>query len=167
MVHRYMRRSAYWSRIPEPTHLPRWLATGFVVGAIAVLVFHQGAIAMLNQMGLTDRAPFPMDPTAPFGIPRLWSLAFWGGAWGLAMAALLRHDERGPLITAAALYGATLPTVVAWFVVAPLEGEPLAAGLDFIAMAVAVLANGAWGLATGAGLNLFGRSHVGERSAFA
>src|SRR2546421_4810042 len=55
--------------------LPRWLIVGFISGAVSVLLFHQGAAALLHALGLTPRAPYSMQSTAPFGIPQLWSLA--------------------------------------------------------------------------------------------
>ncbi|HYM41367.1 MAG TPA: hypothetical protein VET46_01250 [Steroidobacteraceae bacterium] len=45
----------------------------------------------------------------------------------------------------------------AWFVVASLKGQPIAAGGAPIAMAVALIVNAAWGLGTGLGLYLFDR----------
>lgn len=69
--------------------VPRWLIVGFVSGAIAVLLFHQGAFALLHALGLVPRAPYSLAATAPLGIPLVWSLAFWGGVWGVALAAAL------------------------------------------------------------------------------
>ena len=45
----------------------------------------------------------------------------------------------------------------AWFVVAPLKGQAIAAGGAPKAMAVGLIVNAAWGLGTGIGLALFGR----------
>jgi hypothetical protein len=72
-------------------------------------------------------------------------------------AALLRRLDGAPLVAAALVLGAVLPTLVAWFVVAPLKGQPMAAGFVPMAMALGVIANGAWGLGTGLGLALFRR----------
>src|SRR2546421_687169 len=69
--------------------LPRWLIVGFISGAVSVLLFHQGAAALLQALALTPRVPYSLEPTAPFGIPQLWSLAFWGGVWGVLLAAAL------------------------------------------------------------------------------
>jgi hypothetical protein len=62
-------------------------------------------------------------------------------------------------IVAAAIFGAVLPTLVAWLVVAPLKGQPMAAGLVPMAMLIGPIVNGAWGLGTGIGLVLFGERH--------
>ena len=101
----------------------RWLVVGFVSGALAVLLFHQGAAALLHALDLTSRAPYSMAATAPFGIPQLWSIALWGGVWGVLLAAALMRLRGAALIVAAMVFGAVLPTLVAWFVVAPLKGS--------------------------------------------
>jgi hypothetical protein len=143
---------------PASTSLPRWLVTGFISGFIAVLLFHQGMAFLLHALEWTPRVPYSFEPTRPFGVPQLWSIAFWGGVWGAVLAAALGRLTGAGLIVAGALFGAVLPTLVAWFIVAPLKGQPMAAGGVPIAMAVGVLVNGAWGLGTAIGLALFGRS---------
>jgi hypothetical protein len=137
----------------------RWLIVGFISGALSVLLFHQGAAALLQALALTPRAPYSMEPTTPFGIPQLWSLAFWGGVWGVLVAATFARLHGGVFILAAVVFGAVLPTLVAWFVVAPLKGQPLAAGFVPQAMLIGPIVNAAWGLGTGIGLALFGRRH--------
>ena len=135
----------------------RWLAAGFVSGAIAVLLFHQGAVALLHSLGVTPRAPFSMQATQPFGVPQLWSIAFWGGVWGIVLAAMLARTRGARLVLAALVFGAIFPTLVAWFVVAPLRGQPMAAGLEPARMAIGPIVNAAWGLGTGIGLALLDR----------
>ena len=144
---------------PGPAALPRWLIVGALAGAAAVIVFHQSAAALLHALQLTPRAAYSVSPTPPFGIPQLWSLAFWGGVWGIVLAAALGRLEGARLIVAATLFGAIAPTLVAWFVVAPLKGQPMAAGWAPAAMAIGPIVNAAWGLGTGIGLQLFGRKH--------
>ena len=141
----------------RPEAEPRWLLAGFVAGAISVLVFHQAAAALLHALALTPRAPYSMNATVPFGIPQLWSIAFWGGAWGVVLAAVLARLHGKALIIGATLFGAVLPTLVAWFVVAPLKGQPMAAGFIPAAMLIGPIVNAAWGLGTGFGLALFRR----------
>jgi hypothetical protein len=145
------------NRYPAASELPRWLLAGFVFGALSVLVFHQGAVALLHAFGLTPSIPYSMAPTRPWGIAQLWSLAFWGGLWGIALAAALARLQGAALILAAVVFGALLPTLVAWFVVAPLKGQPMAAGGIPARMLIGLIANGVWGLGTGIGLALFGR----------
>jgi hypothetical protein len=145
---------------PARAELPRWLVVGFIAGAVAVLVFHQSALGILHELQFSPRAPYSFAPTQPFGIPQIWSLAFWGGVWGIALAAALGRLEGARLLVAALVFGAIAPTLVAWFVVAPLKGQAVAAGWAPQAMLVGPIVNAAWGLGTGIGLVLFGRSHA-------
>ena len=145
---------------PHASDWARWLIVGFIAGGIGVLVFHQGAIAILHSLGYAKNAPYSMTAVAPLGIPQIWSTAFWGGAWGVILAAALRRLDGPRLVFAATVFGAIVPTLVAWFLVAPLKHQPMAAGFALTAMAVGVIANAMWGLGTGIGLNLFGRAHL-------
>ena len=131
----------------------------FIAGFIAVLVFHQGMLAVLHAVGFTARTPFPMQPTHPFGLPVIWSLAFWGGVWGLIFAAVDRHFPRGARYWIWTLvFGALAPTLVAWFLVAALKGQPLGGGWKGSAMITGLLVNGAWGLGAALFLRAFSRS---------
>jgi hypothetical protein len=136
----------------------RWAIVGFLSGAVAVFIFHQGAVEIFHALGITSRQPWVMQATAPFGVPQVWSLAFWGGVWGVILAAILGRLETVRFLVAATLFGAVLPTLVAWFVVAPMKGQPIGGGFAGAAVALALVANGLWGLGTGIGLALFGRS---------
>jgi hypothetical protein len=147
-------------RYSATSPLGRWLTVGFIAGALAVLIFHQGALGMLHSMGIASNAPYSMKATAPWGIPAVWSAAFWGGAWGVVFAALFRAWDGPNLVAAAIAFGAIVPTLAAWFIAAPLKGQPMAAGLVAAAMMVGLIVNAAWGLGTGIGLNLFGRPHA-------
>jgi hypothetical protein len=121
----------------------------FLAGFFSVLIFHQGMLALLHAVGFTAVSPFPMQPTKPFGVPQIWSLAFWGGIWGIVFALVAPSFPQGLrywLLTL--LFGATGPTLVAWFVVFPLKGLPLGAGWRPSAMATGLMINGAWGLGT-------------------
>jgi hypothetical protein len=129
--------------------LGRRLVLGALCGAVSVLVFHQGALAVLRLAGLTTRAPFSMQPTAPLGVPQVLSLAFWGGIWGLVLVTTDRRLPRGgSSVLVGALFGALAPTLVSWFVVALFKDQPLAAGGDPRAMLTGVLVNAAWGAGT-------------------
>src|SRR6266566_3380106 len=57
----------------------------FAAGFISVLVFQMGAWAIMYALGMTTNAPFGYAPTKPFGVPQIWSFAFWGGVWGLIL----------------------------------------------------------------------------------
>src|SRR5687768_2500573 len=120
----------------------------FVAGALAVPLFHQVVVAIMNTMGFINRAPYSFAPTKPFGVPEVISLSFWGGVWGLILM-LVVSRLRGPKFWIVALvFGAIAPTLVAGFVVAPLKG--MAAGGNMKMAMAGFLINGAWGLGTAA-----------------
>jgi hypothetical protein len=125
----------------------RHVTLAFVAGALGTFVFHQGGLAALNALGLTDRAPFNMSATRPFGVPQVFSLAFWGGVWGIALAWFLGTNKRGWFVRAL-IFGALLPTAVALFVVAPLKGQPFAAGWNTQLILGGLILNGLWGIGT-------------------
>lgn len=155
----------YPSHSPTESHLARLLIVGFISGFISVLIFHQGVYALLHSAGFTPGTPYSMHATAPWGVPQVWSLAFWGGVWGIILAACLGRLDGASLIIASIIFGAVLPTLVVWFVISPLKGQPVMGGGNLHAIATALIVNGAWGLGTGIGLLLFGHSHHrGERT---
>ncbi len=123
---------------------------GFIAGALAVLVFHQGMLAVLHATGVVPRSPYSFMPTQPFGVPAVLSAAFFGGLWGAVMLlALPARTAHGPGFWLAGLvFGAILPTAVALIVVAPLKGQPMGGGWQAGRIIVGLLVNGAWGLGT-------------------
>ena len=80
-----------------------------------MLIFHQGAAAFLHALQWTPRAPYSMAAVAPLGVPQVLSLAFWGGVWGVLLAFVLARLDGAKLVLAA-VFGAILPTLIAWFV---------------------------------------------------
>ena len=139
-------------------------ALAFLAGFLAVLLFHQSLLALLHAVNFVPRAPYSTAPTQPFGIPQIWSLAFWGGVWGLVFAVIaprFRQDKNYWLT--AVLFGAIAPTLVAWFVVAPLKDQPIAGGWKPATMLTGFLLNGAWGVGTAWLLSLFSKRRVLSR----
>jgi hypothetical protein len=66
--------------------------------------------------------------------------------WAVALARLIgRLKTHGARWTAWILLGALLPSLVAWFIVMPLKGAPLAGGGSAEVVLTALLLNGAWG----------------------
>jgi hypothetical protein len=114
-----------------------------------VLVFHQGALLVLHLAGIVPSMPWRLTPVPPLGIPTVVSAAFWGGVWGIAFAAIEPHLGRGiNRLLAGLLFGAVLPTLVAWFVVLPLKGLPAGNGFTWPGVLIGPVVNGAWGLGT-------------------
>ncbi|MEH1803782.1 hypothetical protein [Nostoc sp.] len=136
-------------------------ALGFIAGFVSVLLFHQGVLALLHAVNFTPRAPYSTASTQPLGIPQIWSNAFWGGIWGLiwvVIAPRFRHNKNYWL--GALVFGAIAPTLVAWFVVAPLKGQPIAGGWKLVGIVTGLLVNGAWGVGTAGLLRLFSRRQL-------
>ena len=122
----------------------------FVAGALSVLLFQMGALAILNAIGQTQGLPFPYTPTKPLGIPQIWSFCFWGGVWALVFGCVEKYFPRGPLYYLCAfLFGIVGPVMVLWFVVFPLRGQPVAAGLDPGRMLTQIIIHGCYGLGVG------------------
>jgi len=131
---------------------------GFVAGFLATLIFHQLTVALLWSLKVSPFGPFSMAPTWPFGVPAVFSLAFWGGIWGIVYALI---DHRFPAGACywwtAFLFGAIFPSLVALLVVFPLKGRPLGGGFHPPLLITAFLINGAWGIGTGLLLKLMSR----------
>ena len=119
----------------------------FLAGVLSTLVFHQGLLAILYAAGASPRAPYSMEPTKPFGIPAVLSLAFWGGVWGILLwLVIARYLGSGLYWGLALIVGAIAPSLVALLVVQPMKGQPVAGGGNPKIIVGALLLNGAWGL---------------------
>jgi hypothetical protein len=120
---------------------------GFVAGAIAVLVFHQGMWALLYALGGMPRPPFPTNPMPPFAVPLIVDLCFWGGLYG-AVFGLLRPRFTLPLWLCGLILG-IVAALVSMFIVAPIKGMPIANGWMVWPILRSFLINGAWGVGVG------------------
>jgi hypothetical protein len=121
----------------------------FVAGFIAVLAFHQPMLILLAKVGITRSPAYPLSPVGFLEIPKVISLAFWGGVWGIVLCWVGRRwKPDGSLYLKALLFGMIAPTLVAWYVVSPLKGLPVASGYAINSMATGLFANAAWGLGT-------------------
>ena len=102
-------------------------------------------------------------------------IVFWIGLYGVgikaaiaatvifvALDALYRWRWRIPVTriyvltsTLAIVFGAIAPTLVAWFVVAPLKHQPIAGGWKPAAMTIGPIVNACWGFGTALFYRLF------------
>ena len=129
---------------------PAWALAGFVAGFLSVVVFHQVAIAAVGTLFGLPVQPWSLAPVAPFGVPRVVSTAFWGGVWGTVLALAIRRMR--PTLPSVLLFGlvfgALLPSLAGWLIIAPLRGQPMFAGGNPVRLAVGLTVNGVWGLGT-------------------
>ena len=129
----------------------------FIAGFVSTLLFHQGALALLYAAGLSPKAPYAMAATAPFHVPAVISLAFWGGVWGIALWLAIRGAPELRYWTLATILGALGPSIVALFIVFPLKGLPVAGGWDPKIIIGALILNGAWGAGVAVLMRLMAR----------
>lgn len=117
---------------------------GFIAGAVAFLIFHQGGFWLLTQAGVLKATVYSMAATKPLGVPVVISYIFWTGLWGIVGAFLV---PRLPVPTAVGwiLFAAIVPILVNWFIVAPIKGAPLGGGFRMPGVVVAPLVYGFWG----------------------
>lgn len=126
----------------------------FAAGFLSTLLFHQGLFALLHMAGVTPIAPYDWSATAPLGVPKVLSLAFWGGVWGLAIFAALQAFKRPMSLWGWIVIGAIGPTAVALLVVMPLKG--MGVGVDPKLIAGGLMLNAAWGLGCWVLMRAFG-----------
>jgi hypothetical protein len=125
------------------------LVLAFAAGFLAVPLFHQPMLALLHAIGVAPGSPYSIQPLPPIGVPQVVSQSFWGGVWGIVFALVAPRFPHGPAYwVCAVLFGALALSLVAWFIVAPLKGLPVAGGGRPTAIAIGLLVNGAWGLGT-------------------
>ncbi|MBM3607772.1 MAG: hypothetical protein FJX29_04840 [Alphaproteobacteria bacterium] len=122
---------------------------GFIAGALAVLVFHQLTILTLN--GFRFSSVWQMTPAIPpFGVPRLLNQMFWGGAWGILLAAVA-HKLPGGIgyYVAGFLFGAIVLSIGSWYLVPAVKsllGQNVRFGPNPAGWWRGPLINGMWGL---------------------
>jgi hypothetical protein len=129
----------------------------FLAGFFSTLIFHQGALAILHAAGATPRAPYSMNSTPPLGVPAVFSLAFWGGLWGIILwLVIARFQGAASYWLLAIIVGAIAPSLVALFVVLPLKGQPPGGGGKASLIVGALILNGMWGLGVAIFMRLLG-----------
>ena len=134
------------------------LLLGFAAAFAATLIFHQIGLGILHVFGITAATPYNIRPVPPFGVPKVISLAFWGGVWGILFVLVEPWLPRGTAgyWAGAIVFGAIFPTLVAWLVVLPLKGLPAGGGFHWPGIIVGPIVNGLWGLGTAIFLQLVG-----------
>ncbi len=144
---------------------------GFIAGALAVLIFHQGMYVIMQSMGLPLRGtPWNMATSVPlwpefFGmlkigpvrVPAIASQSIWGGLFGILFAFLIDRMPGGLAIIKGFIFGMIFPMLLgSWLLVAMIKGAPLMSGafakggFDIMALRNGFLLNGvAFGIGLG------------------
>ncbi len=135
------------------------LILGFIGGFVATVVFHQLTLLGLNKAGIANAQLWVMTPTQPFGVPRIISLAFWGGVFGLFYPLLQARFSGGAFLIVGIIFGAIVPTLCSWYIVNAIRGVPLGPNGGWVLPTVLIgpIVNGAWGLGTALFLMLFNK----------
>lgn len=146
----------------KSNNLALLVSIAFVAGFLSVLIFHQPMLIILKAIALAPEklTSYAMAPTSPLGVPRVFSLAFWGGIWGIVLAIVVTWTKGRGLgyWLSGFIIGALGPSLVNWFVVLPLKGEPVGGGWAIPGIATALIINGVWGLGTVLLSRLLGRN---------
>ncbi len=115
----------------------------FIAGFVATLLFHQTVAGIWYLLHMSPNPPFDFRPTAPFGVPKVWSLAFWGGLWGIVYGWVENRFPDGlKYWIAAIVFGALAPTLFGRIVIAPLRGAGI--NLTLASLWRGFLINGVW-----------------------
>jgi len=120
----------------------------FVAGFVSTLVFHQGLLTLFYLAAVVPRAPYDLRAVPPLAIPAVISLAFWGGAWGVAIWPLLKNVNGPAYWVRAQVISAIASGSVTLFIVSPLKGMSIAGGWNPKVIVSTLILNGTWGLGT-------------------
>ncbi len=126
---------------------PTRIFLGCVAGAISMLIFHQTSLQVFFWFGLAPQAAFRVAHVAPFNMPLVVSITFWGAVYGGLFAALMPR-LRGPIW----LYGLALgicAMLISWFIFLPIKGQPMAWGWQAWPMLRSLIAYVFWGAGVG------------------
>lgn len=113
-----------------------------------MLVFHQGLILILHAVGSLPFTPYSLKGTAPFGVPQVVSLAFFGGLWGIALILIMEKIRGADRLWIALIFGGVLPPLAAAFIVTPLKGGNIADWFEWRHILFGFVINGVWRLGT-------------------
>lgn len=127
--------------------LGRAIVIGFAAAVLSVLIFHQGTIWGMRELGWINARPWNLATRVPpYGVPVLVNLCFWGGLYGIVIGVLLRTTRLPPLLTGFVV--GVCAALVGWTIVPMIKGGPLFAGGNANALLRGALINGAFGWGT-------------------
>lgn len=130
----------------------------FIAGLIAMLVFNQGLLGLLEQAEVANTTYWSTRDLFVAGVPVLAWLALWGALWGLVIWWLVRSTEAAGYYVSTIILGAVLLTGVSLIITPWLDsavfGVPLASyTMDTIVVVLG--ANAAYGLGFAILMRLF------------
>lgn len=126
-----------------------WLQA-MLAGAVSILTFHQGMLALLHLGRMTTARPWPLHATWPLGWPLLLTQSLFGALLALPLWALIRNRANAGHWLRAMILGALLGAAFELLALAPLRGHVFAAGLDAQVWVRTILLYGSWGLGVAA-----------------
>jgi hypothetical protein len=138
-------RGTSMTPVDAPPSLASRLAWSFLVGALAMLTFHQAGVGLFHAAGLFPMAPFELRPAARAGRRQRRLLVRPVGILFL-LVVLPRMRRVMPGWAAGLLFGFVVPVAVLFLVVAPLKGQPIALGQPLGSMVRIALVHAFWGL---------------------
>lgn len=107
-----------------------------------MLLFHQTSLQVLYWVGAASHPAFRLSVVAPFNVPMVASITFWGAIFG-AVISMLPRAPGGVIIRG--LMAGLFALLMAWFVVRPLAGHGMAFGWHARPMILSAIANVIWG----------------------
>jgi hypothetical protein len=136
------------------------IVLGFIAAAISVLIVHEGIIQLLHQADYIPRRGWTMTPAvAPFGVPYIVNLVFWGGLWGVLFALVYNWIPGGMAWLKGLIFGVFIVVVSNWtllplikkhvFGVTTARDVALFSGYDPTRMLLVLLIVGGFGLGLG------------------
>lgn len=139
--------------------------TGFIAAILAVLVFHQSAIAVLKSIGMLpataqifNMAPLANAPPALAGFfkslgfagwPTLFNQMFWGGVLGAIFGLIQPRLPGGLMVIKGLIYGLIVVVLSNWLLVPLLKGQPIFADFNTQRMMVGAIIQAAFGAGLG------------------
>jgi hypothetical protein len=141
---------------------------GFVAAALSVLIAHESIVQILNILGRVQRQGWTLTPpVAPFGVPYLVNLIFWGGLWGILFAYIHPLLPGRMMWLKGLIYGLIIVVLGGWIAVPLIKGQmfgipnqPLFAGFDVQRMLNSALIVGGYGLGLGIIYGLIARERA-------
>jgi hypothetical protein len=121
---------------------PKIFFLTFVSGFLSTMIFHQGGYALLWLAGPVPVPPWNFELNS-LHIPKIFSLAFFGGLWAVPMFIFSeKFKTRFGFWKFNMFFGAIFPTLVAAIVVFPLKGI----SVDLKIIGGGLILNGLWGI---------------------